>query len=520
MYDIIFFTDVTNNIASIPPIGAYKCAHVLRSNGFKCLVVNHFSTFTEEELVKLIDLTVDGNTKLIGFSTTFLKNTNVAKIAGERTPLFQDILHDCVFPQGKDIENRIIKKCREKNNNIKTVAGGSKAHPNFNNKNIDYVCIGYSEISIINLVTHLVNKTDILSATKNIWGCTVLDDRFARSYDFANSDFKWLPEDVVNHKTLPIEISRGCIFKCKFCSFPMNGKQNLDFVKSEDNLLYEMQRNYEEFGVEQYVIIDDTFNDHEAKLETLRRVVNKLKFQPKFWGYHRLDLIATRPNTIPILHDIGVRAMFFGIETLNPKSAKIIGKGYNGDKQVAALELLRSKFDDISLHGSFIIGLPEDTEEYAHNTYQRILNQEIPLHTWEFGPLIIFKKTLQSYSSDIDKNYELYGYSEDDDSEAVPIMIASFSDNRIINWKNKHTTFNRVSALSNQIMSESYGGDKLYLQGQTALSIASMNHPDYKFDKIKNIKFNNFNFHDIEENVRPNFIKEYKEKLFALIAQR
>jgi radical SAM superfamily enzyme YgiQ (UPF0313 family) len=30
-------------------------------------------------------------------------------------------------------------------------------------------------------------------------------------------------------KVLPIEIARGCIFKCKFCSYPLNGKQNLDF---------------------------------------------------------------------------------------------------------------------------------------------------------------------------------------------------------------------------------------------------------------------------------------------------
>lgn len=521
MYDIIFFTDDTNNIASLPPIGAYKCAHVLRKNGYKVLVVNHFSFFSEEELYQLIDLTVGEQTKLIGFSTTFLRSTNIVKIEGQPSPPYPEMPLDEVFPHGKEVENRVIKYCKEKNSTIKTLAGGAKAHPNFNNKNINYACIGYSEVSVVNLVNHLSRKEELKFSHKNIWGCTIVDDRFARSYDFANSDFEWLPEDVVNHQTLPLEVARGCIFKCKFCSYPLNGKQNLDFVKSEQQMEYELRRNYEEFGVSTYSFVDDTFNDHEDKLNMLLRVVKKLPFKLKFWGYHRLDLISTRPHTMDMLYDIGVKAMFFGIETLNPVSAKIIGKGYDRSKQIKMLETMRKKYnDDISLHGSFIIGLPEDTEKYALDTYQQILSQDIPLHSWNFYPLVIYRQNLTTYSSDIEKNFELYGYTEDSEANILAAKNTLFGFDKVVNWKNKNTSFHQVTKLSNFITKDSYESSRMHIAGQFAMTVSSMGDSRYDFETVRNTAFKDFNFYDIEENVRKKFVSDYKQKLFNIVAKK
>lgn len=519
MYDAIFFTDETDNIASLPPIGAYKCAHVLRKNGYRCLVVNHFSSFSEQELIDLADIAISEQTKLVGFSTTFFKNIEVEKIEGQPTPRYTELPVNMIFPHGKKIEDKILKYFKSKNNNLKILVGGAKVHPNMNNKNVNYVMIGYSEVSVVNLMNHLCHYEELRHATKNLWGCIVIDDRLAKEYDFVNSDFEWLPEDVVNHKSLPLEVARGCIFQCKFCSYPMNGKQNLDFVKSEKLLAYELQKNYEEYGIANYLLVDDTFNDHEAKLHRLHKVIKTLSFQPIFWGYHRLDLIATRPQTIDLLYEIGVRSMFFGIETLNPVSAKIVGKGYNISKQIQTLEKLRRTYDnEISLHGSFIIGLPEDTEEHAIKTYESIVNQTLPLHSWTFHPFRLFRQDLVSYSSDIIKNYQKYGYYEEHNEDIVPhVQYAIKSYDKIMNWKNKNTSYERVSKLSNFIMKESYQSDQLHINGQFAVAVSSMNHPNYSFDTVRNTLFRDFNFHDIEVNVRDQFTKQYKQNLFAII---
>lgn len=523
MYDIIFFTDETNNIASVPPIGAYKCAHVLRTAGYRCLVVNHFSDFTYDELIKLADLVISDQTKLIAFSTTFLKSVEIVnKEEGKPTPLFSEMPANQIFPQGKTIEQNTINYFKSLNPKLKILVGGTKANPNWNSKLVDYVCIGYSEISIVNLLNHLTYGEALRHSLKNLWGCIIIDDRLAKTYDFVNSDFEWLPEDVVNHTTLPLEVARGCIFQCKFCSFPMNGKQNLDFVKSENNLVYELQKNYEEFGITRYTLVDDTFNDNVEKLKRLHRVIKKLPFQPIFWGYHRLDLLATRPHTINLLYDIGVRSMYFGIETLNPVSAKLIGKGYNSSKQLQTLEYLRKNYD-ISLHGNFIAGLPEDTEENNLKVFENLINQNIPLHSWGYTPLIILRENSSTFSSDIMRNYKSYGYYEIDNkgikAEHKQYNIANNED-IVINWKNKYTSYERVIKLTNYITKESMNSDKLHIAGQFAIAIASMNHPSYSFDTVRNTLFKNFNFHNVEVDIRKNFVDTYKNSLFQILESK
>jgi hypothetical protein len=86
-----------------------------------------------------------------------------------------------------------------------------------------------------------------------------------------------------------------------------------------------------------------------------------------------------------------------------------------------------------------------------------------------------------------------------------------------MNWKNKNTSYERVSKLSNFIMKESFQSDKLHINGQFAIAVASMNHPDYSFDSVRNTLFKDFNFHDIETNVRKQFVQQYKDSLFLIL---
>jgi len=510
MYDCIFFTDVTSNLVPVPTIGAYKLAHELRKQGYSCLVINHFSYFSAEELYSIVELAVSDKTSLIGFSTTFLKSI-------QSDGSFSDLDSSTVFPQGKEVENKFIELCKKQNPKIKTIAGGVKVNSNYSNKNIDYVCIGYSEASILQVMRHLKFGENLTSATKNVWGRIIIDDRFAPSYDFVNSNFAWLPEDVVLHKTLPLEVARGCIFKCKFCSYPMNGKQNLDFVRTEQNLFEELQRNYDQFGISQYTLVDDTFNDHEEKLQRFLRVVNRLSFRPKFWAYIRLDLISTRPHTLQLLNDIGIKAMFFGLESFNPTTAKIVGKGYSIEKQISMINNIRCN-TDISMHGNFIIGLPEDTEKNIITTYDKIVSQEIPLHSWMFLPLRIDRPEFSAYSSDIEKNFVSYGYRE----LAVDKTINHLSSNganfdKSINWENSQFTFKRAVSLSQQLADDARNSSTLHVDGDTAIHIASVGVNGLSYDRVRNTLVRDFNIGAFNNIIKPKFIKLYTEKLFSLL---
>jgi hypothetical protein len=520
MYNCIIFTDVSDTLYSAIAIGAYKLAHSLRKNGYTCLVVNHFSHYTDNEFAKIINLAVGDQTKLIGFSTTFLRRTVKGGTAGTK---FSDLSAESIFPQGKETEDKFIALCKKKNNNIKMIVGGYKVNKDFKNKNIDYVCIGYAEDSIINVMNHLVHGDPLKNAIKNLWGRTIIDDPKQKSYDFANADFEWLPEDVLEHKVLPIEIGRGCIFQCKFCSFPMNGKQNLDFVKAEELLYQELLSNYERFGITHYRIVDDTFNDHREKINMMSRVIKKLPFQPIFWAYIRLDLLTTRPETISQLYDIGVKGMFFGIESLNSQTAKIVGKGYDCNKQIETIQKIRSNFD-ISMHGSFIVGLPEESIESSLDSYKRIKTGEIPLHSYTFNPLYINKVKLL-FPSEFDRNWDKYGYKEIPISESVDNLStdafqSSASYAPPLNWSNSITTYAEVVEITNQIEAERLNSESMYLESEVAIAIHGMGFPEFNFDKLRYLTQRDANLYGIEKVAHKVFLKRSKEKLFKFLENK
>ena len=505
MYDAVFFTEITDNINAAKPLGAYKCAHVLRTHGYSCLVVDNLHYFTSDELVKLIDLAVSEKTTMVGFSSTFLANSNVGQNEDGSTPPFTYLLGETFLPQGQEVENRIVKEIRSHSANAKIVLGGARVKPDYQTKNIDYAFVGYSEASILNLMNHLCKGEQLNHNYKNIFGRMVIDDRKAESYDFANSTMAWEYTDIINQTVLPLEVARGCIFKCKFCSYPMNGKQNLDFIRHEKNIQYELERNYEEYGIKTYSIVDDTFNDNDIKLDALLRSIKKLKFQPDFWAYNRLDLLARKTETnIQKLYDIGLRGTQFGIETLNERTGQIIGKGYDRGKQIEAIQKIRKKFgNEIAMHGGFIVGLPDESEESCRDTFERLMSGEIPLHSWRFNPLWIHKYNRFAWSSDIEANYKNYGYEEiSDDPSSV-----------FVKWRNKHTDFLRVEILAKEFNSKSEASDRFYVPNILGYGIRPLGF-DHSY--LTTTLHRDINWGDIETR-KTKFGLEYKEKLFAYL---
>ena len=61
-----------------------------------------------------------------------------------------------------------------------------------------------------------------------------------------------LEDNFKDFQPLPLEVSRGCIFKCAFCSHPFLGKKSYDYIRSPESLAKEIKRNYELFKTTRY----------------------------------------------------------------------------------------------------------------------------------------------------------------------------------------------------------------------------------------------------------------------------
>ena len=499
MYDAVIFTDVTDTVTIYKAIGAYKIANTLRQQGYNCLVVDHLHAFTLEELKQVINKSVSINTLFVGFSTTFF-NSTLNSVNSDGSVTYRPTLSG-VIPQGIDFQNELIHYIKTINYNCKIVVGGTKAHANINDKNIDYSIIGYGEVSILSLANHLKSNTPILNSYKNLHGVTIVDNRTNEGFDFVNSRFEWQDLDVGPASVLPLEISRGCIFKCKFCSYPLNGKQNLDFIRHTDILYEELQSSYDKYKVENFYILDDTFNDNEYKLDVLLQAIKRLSFQPKFWAYTRLDLIAQNNSLIDKLYDIGLRGIYFGIETLNKRTGLIIGKGFDRDKQINTITKIRNRFDNkVLMHGSFILGLPEEPIDSMRHTFNQLMDESIPLHTFIFHGLRLSKSESVPFNSELGKNFKDYGYTE----------INNDANSTTVNWRNEHLDHTMAIGLANEFNGAAQNSNRLYIPGQLGFSLKNLGYSD---DYISNTKYKELDWTQI--TIRKElYIAKYKETLY------
>ena len=442
MYDVIIFTDLTESHsgdfpAPVKSLGAYQIASVLRENGYKVKVVDYFIWLLEnykEELFQWIDENIRG-VKIVGFSTTFLSPFNVSnRNRKSRAALGVSITKRDARPEFGELLN-ILDKWKKKQS-MKILLGGQGVQTGpmikIYNKEIDHWFRGLSE--------------DVLLKFLKNWKWDghprIIEDSSLTPahYDFHNMSPTFDKSDIVySYESLPMEISRGCRFKCKFCGFALIGrKMTEEYIRSKDKIFNELMHNYENFGTTNYNILCDTFNESNEKLLMMKEIFDEFNKitgeQIHFNSYLRLELLHRFPEQINMLRDMGIIGINLGIETLHYPSAKAVGKGIKTEDVYKTVSTMRKSWGkEARIHSGFILGLPHETRETANKCMTSLYNGELDLTTWKLTALRINTNRRNEYLvSTFDKESDKYGYK----------MI----DNK--RWENEHWSFDECDDIA------------------------------------------------------------------------
>ena len=400
--------------------GAYKIANHLRTNGFTCKVIDNFSYLLYNDaraFIEKVTSYITEETFLIGFSCTFFYPT----------------------PKIEKAIRIFIASAKKKNKNVKFVAGGNSRNPKlfYENFQLDYRIDGLAENSILELCSNLKNKTE----TKPIY-----IDLPAHGYNFHEAAPAFSHEDIIlPNEVLPIEISRGCRFKCKFCSFFLLGRDPKadKYIRSRYSLAKEFENNYKNFGTTDYIFVCDTFNESIDKLKVVKQAIDDVGIKLNFGCYNRIDLLYHHREQVDLLLEMGIKSVFMGIESLYTPSAKAVGKGLTSEKVIEMLDYLDDHWgDQVLKHGNFIIGLPYDTEETIEKWMKLILDGTVKLDSIQVNALLMGKASDRVWSSEFERNPEVYGYEIYQDNNNIyqwksPTMT-SYDAIRIQNyWQDK-----------------------------------------------------------------------------------
>jgi radical SAM superfamily enzyme YgiQ (UPF0313 family) len=423
MYDVVLFGDMPDLQTYNRSSGAHRVATEIREHGYSVLVVDFANYIDYDRFVKIINLAVGSNTLAVGFSTTWfpfvLPNGNVqhrepSKPAMRFNQEANNTSESLPMEFGDVNEvGKYFNAVKSINPKTKIVIGGAKAFM-YTSLPIHNCFIGHAETMIIDYLHSLSGK-----GPRRIFNKIIDYDKKAQNptWDFRKSRIDYEPESfVLPTETLLLEVGRGCRFNCKFCSYPLIGQKNVeDYLKFEECLYNELLDNWTRFGTWKYAIVDDTFNDSTEKLEMMKRVVDRLPFKPAFWCYMRLDLIVLDKRQIQLAKDIGIREVYFGIETLNREAGKVIGKAMNPQKITDTLEECAAAWgNDVWMLTGLICGLPNDTTETFEASCRYFDRPDRPVGHINVTPLRIIKHTdytKHRFNAEFEINAEQYGYS-------------------------------------------------------------------------------------------------------------
>jgi hypothetical protein len=475
----------------IRPMGAYVIANELRKHGYNILVIDFYYQMGNR-LEELLAAAIDSNTMFVGYSSSLFATKRMGIFLPDNN--YEHFTKTNQFIKSLNPTTQILFGGA----NTKAIAAFNLKHRS--NLGVDYVMHGYSESMIVDFLNNIKNKLPqtVRSTYNNL---KEIDYDFkAEKFEFNKSCHSWSEQDVIlKNEVLPLEVARGCIFKCKFCAYPLLGKNPNDnsYIKQEDVLLREILENYEKYNTTNYFIIDDTFNERSDKIRMLLNVRDRSKLDLNFGAFNRIELISRKPEQLHLLKDLSLNSMFFGIESLNYESAKAIGKGIKKEEIAETLAKIKHVFNNkVSITTGLIIGLPYETEETFQKNFEWITREDSGADTITISPLELATST--HTESGFISNPEKYGYK---------IINANGT------WESKHWTSDRCRELAMGYISEIQKSGRQKVSSYAALVLSGLG---YDFQSLIKTSEKDLNYSVIKEQQKT-FINTYVEQLRTLL---
>ena len=272
------------------------------------------------------------------------------------------------------------------------------------NADVDYLIAGEGETAFASFVNALAAGRDVRQ-TPNLWrredgGVRAnepapfiedLDSLPFPAFDLIDRDAYWrIPRCGViywRRRYAAIITSRGCPYHCGYCHSLFGRKWR---ARSAENVVAEMERWVREYGVGEFVFMDDMFNwsaervEHVAQLILERGLNVSLHFPIGLRG----DIMTERGVTL--LTQAGLHRCMYAVETASERLQILIRKNNKLDRLRHIIEFTRRQ--GVMVHGAFMLGFPTETEDEARATVDWAARSA--LHTAAFYRVIPFRGTL------------------------------------------------------------------------------------------------------------------------------
>jgi glycosyltransferase involved in cell wall biosynthesis/radical SAM superfamily enzyme YgiQ (UPF0313 family) len=237
---------------------------------------------------------------------------------------------------------------------------------------VDYIVQGEGERAIIDIIDEKVKERIVkYPPIEN------LDELPMPAWDYFTAlpykwDVDWFPEKPV----FTMNTSRGCPFRCAFCSVDSIWGKRYNFFSAE-RLVSDIEYLIKNYGAKGIYFREDNFTLNKKRLTQFCNLLIQK-------GINIPWACETRVNTlnrelVELMHRAGARAFYLGVESGSQRILDFLNKGITTDQIRNAFNLCHEY--GIKTAASIITGIPGETEDDVLQT-ARLLQEVKPAVTW------------------------------------------------------------------------------------------------------------------------------------------
>lgn len=207
----------------------------------------------------------------------------------------------------------------------------------------------------------------------------------ALNMDASCVDWRRIPDRYLR-RTVPVTSSRGCSFRCKFCTCWKLCPQV--HYKSMDALKNELTQIQEKGFVKHVRFTDDNFTANKSRLRKVLHMFLEQGFTFTWSTYARASSLT--PEMVPLMREAGCEFVNMGIESGSQVILDNMDKRLDRRQVIEAIKRLNA--NGIYGEGGFILGFPGETQETFQDTLDLVNQSRLPF----FQPnLFYFSKEMR-----------------------------------------------------------------------------------------------------------------------------
>lgn len=352
--------EVARGASTFPPLNLAYLAAIAENNGHTVQIIDgEAEHLTIKEMVASVK---DFDPDLIGITTT--------------TPFFH-----VAAEQARALKNAFVTP---------VVIGGP--HVTYFREKVffdcfDYLVIGQCEQTFGKFLKQIENKGDIANipgilsrVNGNICfsgenpQMEYLDEILMPARHLFKSDLYHVGTLRGKKKYTSIMTSRGCPFKCVFCSTSIYG--NRVRRRSIDKVINEIRHVINDLGIDHFYFLDDTLTLDRGYILSLCDEIEKQSLKFTWEGGTRANLVDE--TLIKRMAECGLIRISFGLESADLNVRKIIKKNVPLESYHEANKLT-NKYG-IETINSVMLGLPGDTYESINKTISYVRSSRTIKH--------------------------------------------------------------------------------------------------------------------------------------------